>query len=778
MEYAENPYIIEENNIIVEINDAFLNLTKFTREELLNRCTSYVWKDCLRINVGLDFIGNKTEAIYFTKSLDVRFVTIIRNKDKSKNKIKYVFIERADSNSQFDEKIQFINKLITDNRIGVAIFTAPDFMLIKSNTAYMNYFDKPFNSKELAYGKYIHDFIPNYAGSSAEKELKKLVEANQSIYLRAQRRLFASDKTCYWDNIIIPISEKQNVRFIISLVNNVTEETYLRENIKLKNKQLEAVLSGVNDILEIIDNDGNPVMENRLMDTICNKYKLTDLNDIEKNVKFYELDELETESRRLPIDKIFSDESSDKRKIKAEVNGKIGYYETNVKPIFDENGEIIYRVVILHDITEEINKIRIIEQQKKELEIIFENINDGLVVVDKDGRFIRANRTVKEIIDDERPVTEITTEELERILKSSVNHYSENGRKLTYEDSPYFKVIKGEKVIQQRIVIVNGNGKKYIDFNGTPVFDKNGDFQYGVILCHDVTDNIQKENEIKRQQQLLIESEKEKRETLENALVMKDEFISLISHEFKTPLNVIFSAIQLIEHKYYNRIPEDIKNLLGTIKHNTFRQMRLVNNLLDATRLNSGRLKLRPNNTDIVFLTKAVTQSVSVYAMQKDIGIYFKSNVKSKIISIDDEKYERIILNLLSNALKFTEEGGRITVTLNEMKNTNMIRIRVKDTGIGIPEEKREQIFQRFVQVDSNLSRQAEGTGIGLFIVKSLVNLMGGTIKLESKLGEGSTFIIELPVKEPVLQQKKEACLNMDNRVINQTNIEFSDIYL
>lgn len=172
MEYAENPYIIEENNIIVEINDAFLNLTKFTREELLNRRTSYVWKDCLRINVGLDFIGNKTEAIYFTKSLDVRFVTIIRNKDKSKNKIKYVFIERADSNSQFDEKIQFINKLITDNRIGVAIFTAPDFMLIKSNTAYMNYFDKPFNSKELAYGKYIHDFIPNYPGSSAEKELK------------------------------------------------------------------------------------------------------------------------------------------------------------------------------------------------------------------------------------------------------------------------------------------------------------------------------------------------------------------------------------------------------------------------------------------------------------------------------------------------------------------------------------------------------------------------------------------------------------------------------
>ena len=776
MNYAEKPYIIEKNNKIIEVNDIFLNLTRFTREELLNRNIYDVWKTSFRINIQPDNIEHKADAVMFTKSLDAIFVTVTRDKDNADCRNIYIFTENR--KLQFYSRIQFANKLIEDNKIGVGIFTSPDFIFIKSNSAYMDYIDKPYNTKELAYGKSIKDFIPEYSGSHIEKTLNNLVKNNQPIYLKAEKRTFSDSRQCYWSNIIIPITENKKVRYIISLVSNVTEEIFLRENVKLKNKQLEAVLSGVNDMMEIIDNNGNPVMGNGLMEAICNKYKLTDLNNIEEQVKFYELEELEADTKDLPFNKMFRYDSPNKRKIKAEVNGKTGYFETSVKPVYDEHGKIIYRVLVFHDITEEINKIRIIEQQKKELEIIFENINDGLIVLDKYGKFIRVNKSVKEIAADNRISTKTTSEEIGKILMSCSNHYSVEGKRLLCEELPFSRILKGEKVKQQRVIIKNGSKEKYVDFNGTPVFDKNGDFQYGVILSHDVTDAIQKENEIKRQQQLLIESEKEKREALEKALAMKDEFISLISHEFKTPLNVIFSAIQLIEYKYSKQIPDGVKGLLGNIRHNTFRQMRLVNNLLDATRLNSGRYKLHNNNTDIVFLTSAIVQSVKIYAMQKNIDIYFRSNMKCKVISIDDEKYERIILNLISNALKFTKEGGRITVTLNEMKNSDMIRIRVKDTGVGIPEDKREQIFQRFVQVDSNLSRQAEGTGIGLYIVKSLVTLMEGTVKLESKLNEGSTFILELPVKDPLPEQKNETRENMDCRIVNEVNIEFSDIYL
>lgn len=289
---------------------------------------------------------------------------------------------------------------------------------------------------------------------------------------------------------------------------------------------------------------------------------------------------------------------------------------------------------------------------------------------------------------------------------------------------------------------------------------------------------LRKQNrKINEQQELLYKSEKKQRELLEKDLVMKDEFITLITHEFKTPINVIYSAIQLIEHVHINKTPEEVRNLIGSIKRNTFRQLRLVNNLLDITRLNSDQFKLNMKNVDIVFLTKLITESVKIYAEQKKINLYFKSNVSSRSTTLDDEKYERIILNLLSNAIKFTLEGGSIIVEVKENIKDKTISISVSDNGIGIPKEMNEMIFQRFAQVESNLSRQAEGSGIGLSLVKMLTDILDGNIELKSELDVGSTFTITLPIKESIVDEENEVFIDSDNRLINAINVEFSDIY-
>ncbi len=318
----------------------------------------------------------------------------------------------------------------------------------------------------------------------------------------------------------------------------------------------------------------------------------------------------------------------------------------------------------------------------------------------------------------------------------------------------------------------------WVHINSNIVYDNEGRYKYLEGSMEDITERKHIENKIREQQELLFKSEKEKREALEKALVMKDEFISLISHEFKTPLNVIYSAIQLIECVYSNQISDRVKELIENIKQNTFRQLRLTNNLLDITRLNSGQFKLHMKNVDIVFLTKLIVESVELYANQKNIKIHFKSNLNSKIISIDDEKYERIILNIISNSIKFTESGGKITVILSENKKSNLIQIEISDTGIGIPKDKQELIFERFGQVDSNLSRQAEGTGIGLALVKLLVDALEGSIELESELNVGSTFIIRLPEKKELIDSEIQPFLDVDNRLINEIKVEFSDIYL
>ncbi len=257
---------------------------------------------------------------------------------------------------------------------------------------------------------------------------------------------------------------------------------------------------------------------------------------------------------------------------------------------------------------------------------------------------------------------------------------------------------------------------------------------------------------------------------------MKDEFIATVSHEFKTPLAVINAAVQALEVLCKNELSDKAKGFIRSIHQNSFRQMRLVNNLLDLTILNSGALRIQRKNMDIVFATRVIIESVQPYARQKGVHLQFSSLLPSQRVILDDEKYERILLNLLSNAIKFTPKGKSIMVMVSKENDT--IVIKVKDKGVGIPAEKQELIFERFGQVDSSLTRQNEGTGIGLSLVKSLTGALGGSIILNSQEGKGSIFTLVFPIAaaSPV-EPELDMCEFADNHLTHSTAIEFSDIY-
>lgn len=255
------------------------------------------------------------------------------------------------------------------------------------------------------------------------------------------------------------------------------------------------------------------------------------------------------------------------------------------------------------------------------------------------------------------------------------------------------------------------------------------------------------------------------------------EFLSNVSHEFKTPLNVIFSAIQILGLTKNVDLPTSfevkLNKYLRLIKQNCYRLLRLVNNLIDLSKADSGYLKLNMRNYNIINIVENVTLSIVDYAENRDIELIFDTDTEEKIMAVDDEKIERIILNLLSNAIKFTPRGGQIIVNVKDsVKN---VLISVKDTGIGIPDDKMQLIFERFGQVDKTLSRNHEGSGIGLSLVKSLVSMHAGIINVKSEYGVGSEFIINLPVKLVEEKEMKESFLYRDK--VEITNIEFSDIY-
>lgn len=258
---------------------------------------------------------------------------------------------------------------------------------------------------------------------------------------------------------------------------------------------------------------------------------------------------------------------------------------------------------------------------------------------------------------------------------------------------------------------------------------------------------------------------------------LRTDFFANISHELRTPLNVIYSAEQMLEINLGNKEYDILKmhKYIKMIKQNSFRLIRLINNLIDITKIDATSFEIKPINCDIISVVENVTMSVADYIGTKGITIIFDTEIEEKIIACDPDKIERIMLNLLSNATKFTDNNGYIYV--NIFLEEDAVGISVKDTGIGIEEKMHEFIFERFIQEDKSISRNKEGSGIGLSLVKSLVEMHNGRIVLKSQSGKGSEFVIYLPDKTINKEYEGEYLKRLSDQRIEKINIEFSDIY-
>lgn len=252
---------------------------------------------------------------------------------------------------------------------------------------------------------------------------------------------------------------------------------------------------------------------------------------------------------------------------------------------------------------------------------------------------------------------------------------------------------------------------------------------------------------------------------------LRSEFLVNLSHEFRTPLNIILTSIQLIISK-----PAEVSKYIYTMRQNVYRLMRMINNLIDITKIDAGYFKLNLVNCNIVNIIEDITFSVSSFMKENGIDLIFDTQVEELIISCDLDCLERIMLNLLSNALKFSKPGSCVKVNIYDKKSK--VIITVTDTGKGIPKSKLSTIFERYSQVKNAEDRSSEGSGIGLSLVKSLVNMHGGNVTVTSKLGLGTRFRIELPVNKLTDAYVSEKLVNNIMRSkIESCKIEFSDIY-
>ncbi|MGL5312826.1 MAG: sensor histidine kinase, partial [Peptostreptococcaceae bacterium] len=260
----------------------------------------------------------------------------------------------------------------------------------------------------------------------------------------------------------------------------------------------------------------------------------------------------------------------------------------------------------------------------------------------------------------------------------------------------------------------------------------------------------------------------------EDANNTKNHFISNISHELRTPVAVIASSSQLLRKLLDSdngEYKESFHNNLNIITQNSNRLLRLINNIIDIAKIDSGFTDLNLQNVDVINLIEDSVMSVIPYAQSKNLEVIFDTNVEELIMSVDSQKIERIILNLLSNAIKFSYEGGQIFTDI--IIENNILTFIIVDEGIGISEENLSKIFDKFIQIDNSFTRSNEGSGIGLSLVKSFVKLHGGTIDVESKIGQGTSFTIKLPITI-IDDSNDDAEIPSTN---SHTPIELSDIF-
>ena len=391
------------------------------------------------------------------------------------------------------------------------------------------------------------------------------------------------------------------------------------------------------------------------------------------------------------------------------------------------------------------------QKQKEFYEDILDSMLDGYVVQNLKGEIIQYNKKAFEIL-------EITEDEF--LTKSPINptwkFIKPNGNKFIIGEHPTVVALKENKSFEGVIMGFHNQqeNRRWITVNSYPLYkDKNGRPTHAMTTYADVTQLVET--------QRLLRVAKVKAEEASEA---KTEFLANMSHEIRTPLNGIVGMLSLLEDSALN---SEQKTTVQTIQESSDLLLSVINDILDISKIEAGKIELESRPFDFIEGIQNCYKLFKDKALKKDISFNLKvDNSFPEVVIGDEFKCMQIINNLISNALKFTNEG-EIKVqmsTVSVINNTVKFEVSVKDSGIGIDEDKLSRLFSAFTQADGSITRKYGGTGLGLVICKRLAQMMGGDIRVNSTLGEGSEFIfaIRLDISKEKLAKETQAEIELN----------------
>ena len=366
----------------------------------------------------------------------------------------------------------------------------------------------------------------------------------------------------------------------------------------------------------------------------------------------------------------------------------------------------------------------LIQQERQRYQELFDFAPDGYLITDTNGKIIEANCAATNLLKvpkkflQGKPLGSYIAEEERRAFRTQLLqlHHME-------------RMQEWEICLQPR-----HSNKFHCSISVTTVYDGEGNPLGWRWLLRDVTARKQAEEKLHSIQLQNLQ--------LQEAARIKSQFMSVVSHELRTPMNSILGFSQLMLRRYYYLFPPEITSMVEKIVNSGKHLLALIEDILDYSSLEASRLDLQLQEFNLVELVTATTEHLRFLAEQKNLTLAIHTNVQNPKIVNDSDRVRQVLVNLIDNAIKFTDAGG-VFLEIQEL-DQDQLRVIVIDTGIGIPEAELKNIFQGFWQLNQSTTRRHGGTGLGLAIVDKLVRLMNGTITVESRLDEGSTFCLVL----------------------------------
>lgn len=413
-------------------------------------------------------------------------------------------------------------------------------------------------------------------------------------------------------------------------------------------------------------------------------------------------------------------------------------------PIVDDNGRTLGVVLVFRDFTEQRRAEEAIAEQREWLETTLESIGDAVIATDVRGRIVFMNPVAEHLTgwktDDarDRPCTDIF-----KIVNEQTRRTVEN---------PVTRVLRDGVVVglaNHTLLIAVDGTERPIDDSGAPIRNRDGRIVGVVLVFRDVGERRRADAErdlAALERERLLVAERTARADAERATRLKDDFVAMVSHELRTPLNAILGWTDLLLRKRSDAA--FTARGLDVIARNARLQTQLISDLLDISRIVSGKLRLEMQSIDLGSVIEAAIETVQHIADEKHITIARDLDSTLGPMGGDPARLQQVVWNLLSNALKFTPKNGRVHIALR--RKDARAEIVVTDNGVGIPEEFLPFVFDRFQQADASRARRFGGLGLGLSIVKSLVEFHAGTVSAASAgEGRGAVFTVVLPLAAP-----------------------------